>query len=82
MPECAPLVHDQPNNPLHGVTLKAILEFLVEHLGWEQMAREIDVRCFTYEPSVTSSLKFLRRVPWARTKVEELYVRVKHPHTW
>lgn len=67
----------QPNNPLHGVTLAAILEYLVAELGWEAMARAVDVRCFTNEPSITSSLKFLRKVPWARTKVEELYLRTK-----
>ena len=64
----------QPNNPLHGVTLAAILEYLVATIGWEAMARAVDVRCFTNEPSITSSLKFLRKVPWARTKVEELYL--------
>lgn len=64
----------QPNNPLHGVTLQAILEFLVERIGWDAMARAVDIRCFTHEPSLTSSLKFLRKVPWARTKVEELYL--------
>lgn len=67
----------QPNNPLHGVTLAAILEYLVAEIGWEAMARAVDVRCFTLEPSITSSLKFLRKVPWARTKVEELYLRTK-----
>lgn len=67
----------QPNNPLHGVTLAAILEYLVATIGWEAMARAVDVRCFTNEPSITSSLKFLRKVPWARTKVEELYLRIK-----
>lgn len=64
----------QPNNPLHGVTLQAILEFLVERIGWEAMARAVDIRCFTHEPSLTSSLKFLRKVPWARAKVEALYL--------
>ena len=67
----------QPNNPLHGVTLAAILEYLVATIGWEAMARAVDVRCFTLEPSITSSLKFLRKVPWARAKVEELYLRVR-----
>jgi len=65
----------QPNNPLHGITLAAMLEFLIEDLGWERMAREVDIRCFTHEPSLTSSLKFLRKVPWAREKVEQLYLR-------
>ncbi len=71
------VANEQPNNPLHGVTLAAILEFLVDRLGWDEMARAIDIRCFTNEPSITSSLKFLRKVPWARSKVEELYLRTK-----
>lgn len=70
-------MNQQPNNPLHGVTLQAMLEFLVERLGWEKMARAVDIRCFTNEPSLTSSLKFLRRVPWARGKVEELYLATR-----
>lgn len=67
----------QPNNPLHGVTLQAILEFLIERIGWDAMARAVDIRCFTHEPSLTSSLKFLRKVPWARAKVEALYLTTK-----
>jgi uncharacterized protein (DUF2132 family) len=70
-------VDQQPNNPLHGVTLQAILEFLVERIGWDAMARAVDIRCFTHEPSLTSSLKFLRKVPWARAKVEALYLTTK-----
>ena len=76
-PRQARASRSQPNNPLHGVTLAAILEYLVATIGWEAMARAVDVRCFTNEPSITSSLKFLRKVPWARTKVEELYLRTK-----
>lgn len=64
----------QPNNPLHGVTLEAILIELVASHGWEGLGREIDIRCFTHEPSIASSLKFLRRTPWAREQVEALYV--------
>ncbi len=64
----------QSNNPLHGVTLEGIIERLVEQLGWEEMARRIDINCFKSEPSVKSSLKFLRKTPWARTKVEQLYL--------
>ncbi|MBL8732326.1 MAG: DUF2132 domain-containing protein [Planctomycetes bacterium] len=71
------MANEQPNNPLHGVTLAAILEFLVDRLGWDEMARAVDIRCFSNEPSITSSLKFLRKVPWARSKVEELYLRTK-----
>lgn len=64
----------QPNNPLHGIRLVDILEYLVENYGWEYMGAKLEIRCFTYEPSIKSSLKFLRKTPWARTKVEELYV--------
>jgi uncharacterized protein (DUF2132 family) len=65
----------QPRNPLHGVTLEAILERLVAVYGWDGLGRLIDLRCFTHEPSIKSSLKFLRRTPWARAKVEALYVK-------
>jgi uncharacterized protein (DUF2132 family) len=68
---------EQPNNPLHGITLAAILDYLIEELGWERMAQAVDVLCFTNQPSKTSSLKFLRKVPWARTRVEQLYLRHK-----
>lgn len=64
----------QPNNPLHGVILEAMLTHLVEQYGWDDLARRIPIRCFYNEPSIKSSLKFLRRTPWARTKVEELYL--------
>jgi len=64
----------QPNNPLHGVKLATIIEFLVDEYGWHKLGERIPVRCFTNEPSVKSSLKFLRKTPWARTKVEELYL--------
>jgi uncharacterized protein (DUF2132 family) len=63
-----------PNNdPLHGMTLEMILTRLVEQYGWERMGRSVDIRCFTNDPSIKSSLQFLRKTPWARTKVEELY---------
>ena len=65
------------NDPLHGVTLKMMLVELVEQYGWEQMGLTIDIRCFTHDPSVVSSLKFLRRTLWARDKVEEMYLRWK-----
>jgi uncharacterized protein (DUF2132 family) len=65
---------EQENNPLHGMTLEKIVVSLHEFYGWEGLAGRIDVRCFTYEPSVKSSLKFLRKTPWARKKVEELFV--------
>ena len=63
------------NNPLHGVTLEALLTELVERHGWAGLAEEVDVRCFKFDPSIKSSLQFLRRTPWARTKVEQLYLR-------
>jgi uncharacterized protein (DUF2132 family) len=65
----------QPKNPLHGITLEMILARLVEQYGWEELGRRIPIKCFTDNPSLTSSLKFLRRTPWARKKVEELYLR-------
>lgn len=65
------------SDPLHGVTLERILNELVAEFGWEQMGRRIDIRCFRFDPSVQSSLAFLRRTPWARAEVEEMYVRWK-----
>jgi uncharacterized protein (DUF2132 family) len=67
----------QPNDILHGITLKMIVTQLVAEFGWEEMGKRIDIRCFTHNPSVASSLKYLRRTPWARDKVEELYLRWK-----
>jgi len=64
----------QPKNPLHGITLEKILTALQAHYGWEELGRQIDIRCFTHDPSIASSLKFLRRTPWARERVESLYV--------
>lgn len=64
----------QPNNPLHGVTLKAILESLVTQYGWQRLGDQINIQCFVHQPSISSSLKFLRKTPWARTKVERLYL--------
>ncbi|WP_151704569.1 VF530 family DNA-binding protein [Nitrincola alkalilacustris] len=66
--------HEQPDNPLHGVTLEAVVVKLVEHYGWNALAEEININCFKNDPSVKSSLKFLRRTPWARTQVENLYI--------
>ena len=65
---------DQPSNPLHGVTLEAIVSALAAHYGWEELGQRIAIRCFVSEPSVASSLKFLRKTPWAREKVESLYL--------
>ena len=64
----------QPRNPLHGLTLEAIVTALAAHYGWAELGERIPVRCFTHDPSVASSLKFLRKTPWARDKVEGLYL--------
>ncbi len=65
----------QPNNPLHGVKLATIMEKLVDHYGWDGLADRININCFKSDPSIKSSLKFLRRTPWAREKVERLYLK-------
>lgn len=65
---------EQVNNPLHGVTLEKIVTFLEEYYGWEELGLLVKIRCFDTDPSVKSSLKFLRKTPWARKKVEELYL--------
>ncbi|MCX6121419.1 MAG: VF530 family protein [Ignavibacteriales bacterium] len=65
---------EQPNNPLHGKTLETILQHLVAHYGWEQMGARIKIKCFNDNPSIQSSLKFLRKTPWARIKVEKMYL--------
>jgi len=67
----------QPNNPLHGVKLVEILEFLIDHYGWDGLAERININCFKSNPSLKSSLKFLRKTPWARDKVEYLYLKTK-----
>ena len=67
--------NEQPNSILHGVTLEMILNHLVEQYGWEELGRRIVIKCFTDDPSIKSSLKFLRRTPWGRKKVEDLYLR-------
>ena len=64
----------QVNNPLHGITLEQIVNSLVEQYGWSELGKRINIRCFTNDPSVKSSLKFLRRTPWARKKVEDLFI--------
>ena len=65
----------QPNNPLHGITLQMIVEQLLAHYGWEALGNRINIRCFRDNPSVKSSLTFLRKTPWARKEVEDLYLR-------
>ncbi len=71
-------MYSQPNNPLHGIKLEQIITDLEAHYGWEYMGCQINIRCFTENPSVKSSLKFLRRTPWARTKVENLYLQMSY----
>ena len=67
-------MNEQSNNPLHGLTLEKIVKKLAEHYGWDELGKRINIRCFQADPSVKSSLKFLRKTPWAREKVEQLYL--------
>lgn len=69
-------MESQPNNPLHGIKLEQIINDLVAHYGWEYMGTVVKIKCFTDNPTVKSSLKFLRRMPWARTKVENMYLNM------
>lgn len=74
-------MEDQQNNPLHGKTLEMILNYLLDRYGWEGLASRIDINCFKSDPSIKSSLKFLRKTPWARSKVEALYLHsLKRDH--
>ncbi len=66
----------QENNPMHGVTLEMIVDRLVDNYGWEELGERININCFNFDPSVKSSLTFLRKTPWARTKVEKLYINM------
>ena len=68
-------MNENPNNPLHGIKLEMIIEKLVEHYGWDELGHRINIRCFNSDPSVKSSLKFLRKTAWAREKVENLYIK-------
>ncbi|WNO62030.1 VF530 family protein [Rheinheimera sp. MMS21-TC3] len=70
----------QANNPLHGVTLEQVVTALVSYYGWPALAHKVDINCFKVDPSIKSSLKFLRRTPWARAKVEQLYIQTKWPN--
>ncbi|WP_372743422.1 VF530 family DNA-binding protein [Neptunomonas sp.] len=72
-----PKDNQQKNNPLHGLSLEQIVTALEVHYGWEQLGELINIRCFQSDPSIKSSLKFLRKTPWARTKVEELYLKTR-----
>ncbi|MBK5277473.1 MAG: DUF2132 domain-containing protein [Bacteroidia bacterium] len=65
---------EQPNNPLHGKTLESVLIYLVDRYGWAELGNRIDINCFRFDPSIKSSLTFLRKTPWARKKVEDLYL--------
>jgi uncharacterized protein (DUF2132 family) len=69
-------MEEQKNNPLHGKTLQAILEHLLAYYGWEQLGQNINIKCFNENPSIKSSLTFLRKTPWARKKVEDLYLEI------
>lgn len=71
------MTYTQKNNPLHGVTLEQLLNELVAFYGWQGLGDRIDIRCFNQDPSIASSLKFLRRTPWAREKVEALYLDMR-----
>jgi uncharacterized protein (DUF2132 family) len=73
--ESSTMSEPESQDPLHGVTLEMILTRLVEFYGWEEMGRMINIRCFNFDPSLKSSLQFLRKTPWARSKVEELYLK-------
>lgn len=68
-------MNHQPYNPLHGITLQVLVTQLVEHFGFDALGKEINIRCFTHDPSIKSTLKFLRKTPWAREKVEQLYLK-------
>ena len=70
-------LEEQPNNPLHGVKLATMLEFLVDQYGWKHLAARVNINCFKNDPSIKSSLKFLRKTPWAREKVEQLYLEIQ-----
>ena len=73
--------NQHPKDPLHGITLENILTELVEYYGWNKLGKIINIRCFNNDPSIKSSLQFLRRTPWARNKVEDLYLRYKREKT-
>ncbi|MDX5421163.1 MAG: VF530 family protein [Hymenobacteraceae bacterium] len=68
-------MEEQKNNPLHGITLQMMVEYLVDYYGWDHLGYKININCFNSNPSVKSSLKFLRRTPWARQQVEDLYLK-------
>jgi uncharacterized protein (DUF2132 family) len=71
------MTDNKTNDPLHGVTLEMMLTQLLEHYGWDELGRTVRIRCFTHDPSIKSSLQFLRKIPWARSKVEALYLKYR-----
>jgi uncharacterized protein (DUF2132 family) len=73
------MANEHPKDPLHGITLEMIVTRLVDQYGWEDLGRRIPIRCFTNNPSIKSSLTFLRRTPWARKKVEDVYLMSRRP---
>ena len=75
-------MNNQPNNPLHGVTLQTVVTELVEHYGWQHLSMKVNINCFKSNPTIKSSLKFLRKTDWAREKVERLYIKMKHKHMY
>jgi uncharacterized protein (DUF2132 family) len=80
-PKLRGMTQPHSSDPLHGVTLESILKELVAEFGWTELGQQVAVRCFLYNPSIKSSLAFLRKTPWARTKVEQIYVRWKTART-
>ncbi len=76
------MTNKQENNPLHGKTLEHILTKLVDHFGWEKLGVRIKIRCFTSDPSIKSSLKFLRKTAWARKEVEDLFLTIGNKNVW
>ena len=76
------MAEEQKNNPLHGKTLEMILNELVGYYGWEELSERVNIRCFKENPSIKSSLTFLRKTPWAREKVEQLYLKIVQKYNW
>ena len=72
------MIKERTNDPLHGITLEMILNSLIKEYSWDELGALINIRCFNYDPSIRSSLKFLRRTPWARKKVEVLYLKLRN----
>ncbi len=75
-------MNNQPNNPLHNITLEQLLNQLVDKIGWQEMGKCVKIKCFNQDPSIKSSLKFLRKTPWARAEVEQLYINTFSGFKW